>query len=143
MLKKPLGHGYVYVPSFQVVLIVLPIGIQSATNSKIAILGQGSSGEGRKEEKRLLDTGEEKYQHLSEPLHLIVQTEGPTSEAHTNMAAALTELKRALEGKYDDMSRRKDAKELEEKENRREHSGEQSGERGDLGVKTKFSLILT
>lgn len=65
--------------------------MQSNTQTKITILGRGSTRDKEKEEE-LLQGGDTKYKHLKEPLHVLVQVEAPRSEAHVRIAAALNEI---------------------------------------------------
>lgn len=70
-------------------------GIQASSKTKISILGRGSMRDREKEEE-LLKNKDSKYEHLREPLHLIVQVEAPKSEAHSRIAVALRELKKYM-----------------------------------------------
>lgn len=70
-------------------------GIQSSTNTKILILGQGSTRDVQKEEE-LLAGGEAEHDHFRDPLHLLIKTRAPKSEAHGNIAASLAALTRCM-----------------------------------------------
>lgn len=70
-------------------------GIQQLTNCKITILGQGSTRD-RDKERELSESGDEQYDHFKEPLHLLINVEGPKSEVHGNLSVALKELSRCL-----------------------------------------------
>ena len=70
--------------------------MQSSTQTKIMILGRGSTREKEKEEE-LIQSNDPKYKHLKEPLHVLIQVEAPRSEAHARIAAALYEIKKYME----------------------------------------------
>jgi len=70
--------------------------MQSVTQTKIIILGRGSTREKDKEDE-LIQSNDPKYKHLKEPLHVLIQVEAPRSEAHSRIAAALNELKKYIE----------------------------------------------
>ena len=61
------------------------------TNTRMAILGRGSTKEKAKEQE-LLETGLPEYQHIREPLHVRVESHGPFKQVWTNMAAAMDAL---------------------------------------------------
>jgi len=61
------------------------------TNTRMAILGRGSTKEKAKEEE-LLGSGLPEYQHIREPLHVRVESHGPFKQVWTNMAAAIDSL---------------------------------------------------
>jgi len=70
-------------------------GIQSSTKTKILILGHGSTRDIQKEEE-LIASGDVEHEHFREPIHLLIKTRGPKSEAHENIAASLTALTRCM-----------------------------------------------
>ena len=61
------------------------------TNTRMAILGRGSTKEKSKEDE-LLESGLPEYQHIREPLHVRVESHGPFKQVWTNMAAAMDAL---------------------------------------------------
>jgi len=65
--------------------------LQAAFNAKIAVFGQGSIRDKAKE-KELLDSGEDKYKHFTEPLHVLIDIKAPRADAHRRMANALLEI---------------------------------------------------
>jgi len=62
--------------------------LQLEVNAKIAIFGQGSLRD-KEKEKSLFDSGEEKYQHFKEPLHVLIDIKAPRADAHRRMSVAL------------------------------------------------------
>jgi len=65
--------------------------LQAAFNAKIAVFGQGSI-RNKEKEKELLDSGEDKYKHFTEPLHVLIDIKAPRADAHRRMANALLEI---------------------------------------------------
>merc|ERR1719193_2611181 len=61
------------------------------TNTRMAIMGGGSTRE-RNKEQELMDSGAPEHQHIREPLHIRVETHGPCKQVWTNMAAAIDAL---------------------------------------------------
>jgi len=61
------------------------------TNTRMAILGRGSSRDKNKEQE-LLESGAPEHQHIREPLHVRIETHGPCRQVWTNMAAAIEAL---------------------------------------------------
>lgn len=61
------------------------------TNTRMAILGRGSTRD-RNKEQELLESGAPEYQHIREPLHVRVESHGPCKQVWTNMAAAIDAL---------------------------------------------------
>uniref|UniRef100_UPI00358EA202 KH domain-containing, RNA-binding, signal transduction-associated protein 2-like isoform X1 n=1 Tax=Myxine glutinosa TaxID=7769 RepID=UPI00358EA202 len=74
--------------------------LQSTTGARMAIMGRGSMRDRSKEEE-LRKSGEAKYAHLSEELHVLVEVFSPPSEAYTRMGGAIEELKRFLVPEYE------------------------------------------
>ena len=75
-------------------------GIQASSKTKISILGRGSMRDRDKEEE-LLKSKDGKYDHLKEPLHILIQVEAPKIEAHTGLATALGEMKKYMKPEHD------------------------------------------
>ncbi|KAG5680623.1 hypothetical protein PVAND_010117 [Polypedilum vanderplanki] len=69
--------------------------LQEETMCKMSVLGRGSMRDRKKEEELRL-SGEYKYSHLSEDLHVEIQTFAPPAEAHARIAYALAEVRRFL-----------------------------------------------
>lgn len=62
---------------------------------KMAVLGRGSMRD-RKKEEELRASGEAKYAHLFEDLHVEISTFAAPAEAHARIAYALAEVRRFL-----------------------------------------------
>lgn len=75
-------------------------GIQASSKTKISILGRGSMRDRDKEEE-LLQSKDSKYDHLKEPLHVLIQVEATKIEAHSGLAAALGEMKKYMKPEHD------------------------------------------
>lgn len=69
--------------------------IQDETRTKMAILGTGSLRDENKE-KELLSSGDPKYQHLKQPLHLQIDCLAPPAEAYYNISHALAQVRRVM-----------------------------------------------
>lgn len=69
--------------------------LQDATKCRILILGKGSMRDKAKEEE-MRNSGDPKYAHLSDELHVEVSCVAPPTEAHSRMAFALRELRGVL-----------------------------------------------
>ncbi|CAL8094664.1 unnamed protein product [Calicophoron daubneyi] len=69
--------------------------VQENTKTKMAILGAGSLRDDSKE-KELLSSGDPKYQHLKQKLHLQVDSLAPPSEAYYRLSHALAELRKIM-----------------------------------------------
>ncbi|XP_047140937.2 KH domain-containing, RNA-binding, signal transduction-associated protein 2 isoform X1 [Hydra vulgaris] len=76
--------------------------LQQATQTRMSVLGRGSTRDKAKEEE-LRNSGESKYDHLKEPLHVLIEVEGPKSEAHARLAAALAEIKKYMVPENDEI----------------------------------------
>ena len=48
------------------------------------------------QEDELRSSGDPKYAHLNEPLHVLIEVEGVQSEAHLRLAGALSEIKKYM-----------------------------------------------
>ena len=48
------------------------------------------------QEKEFLDSGDEKYAHLQEDLHVLIEVEAPKAEAHGRLSAAINEVQKFL-----------------------------------------------
>jgi len=64
--------------------------LQKAVNAKIAIFGKGSMRKDK--EAELANSEDEKYAHLKEPLHVLIDIKAPRAEAHRRMHFALLEV---------------------------------------------------
>ncbi|RWS16321.1 KH domain-containing: RNA-binding: signal transduction-associated protein 3-like protein [Dinothrombium tinctorium] len=85
--------------------------LQEQTLTKIAILGKGSMRDKEKEEE-LRKTGDPKYSHLNEDLHVDISAFAPAPEAYSRIGHALHEVKRFLVPDYYDEIRQQQLREL-------------------------------
>ncbi|XP_065077309.1 uncharacterized protein LOC135700654 [Ochlerotatus camptorhynchus] len=69
--------------------------LQEETMCKMAVLGKGSMRDRKKEEELRL-SGDPRYTHLSEDLHVEISTYTAPAEAHARIAYALAEIRRFL-----------------------------------------------
>uniref|UniRef100_A0A8V5G3V6 K Homology domain-containing protein n=1 Tax=Melopsittacus undulatus TaxID=13146 RepID=A0A8V5G3V6_MELUD len=69
--------------------------LQEETGAKMSILGKGSMRDKAKEEE-LRKSGEAKYAHLSDELHVLIEVFAPPGEAYSRMSHALEEIKKFL-----------------------------------------------
>ncbi|XP_030754538.1 LOW QUALITY PROTEIN: KH domain-containing, RNA-binding, signal transduction-associated protein 2-like [Sitophilus oryzae] len=75
--------------------------LQEDTMCKMAVLGRGSMRDRHKEEE-LRASGDPKFQHLSEELHVEISAFATPAEAHARIAYALAEVRRFLVPDYND-----------------------------------------
>ncbi|XP_060656996.1 RNA-binding protein asd-2 isoform X2 [Drosophila nasuta] len=75
--------------------------LQEDTMCKMAVLGRGSMRDRRKEEE-LRASGDSRYAHLFEDLHVEIATFAAPAEAHARIAYALAEVRRFLVPDYHD-----------------------------------------
>ncbi|XP_061671291.1 KH domain-containing, RNA-binding, signal transduction-associated protein 3 [Syngnathoides biaculeatus] len=85
--------------------------LQEDTLTKMSILGKGSMRDKDKEEE-LRQSGETKYQHLNEDLHVLIEVFAPPAEAYARMGHALEEIKKFLIPDYNDEIRQAQLQEL-------------------------------
>ncbi|XP_036827344.1 KH domain-containing, RNA-binding, signal transduction-associated protein 3-like isoform X4 [Oncorhynchus mykiss] len=85
--------------------------LQEDTLTKMSILGKGSMRDKEKEEE-LRKSGEAKYQHLNEDLHVLIEVFAPPAEAYNRMGHALEEIKKFLIPDYNDEIRQAQLQEL-------------------------------
>ncbi|XP_065062150.1 KH domain-containing, RNA-binding, signal transduction-associated protein 2-like isoform X2 [Rhopilema esculentum] len=76
--------------------------LQAQTGTKMSVLGKGSMRDKEKEDE-LRDSGDPKYAHLTDPLHVLIEVEGVQSEAHLRLAGALSEIKKYMTPENDDI----------------------------------------
>ncbi|XP_012874508.1 PREDICTED: KH domain-containing, RNA-binding, signal transduction-associated protein 2 [Dipodomys ordii] len=107
--------------------------LQEETGAKMSILGKGSMRDKAKEEE-LRKSGEAKYAHLSDELHVLIEVFAPPGEAYSRMSHALEEIKKFLVPDYNDEIRQEQLRELSYL-NGSEDSGRGRGIRG-RGVRT-------
>lgn len=69
--------------------------LQANTGTKMSILGKGSMREKEKEEE-LRASGDPKYTHLEEDLHVLIEVEAPPGQAHARLGLAIEEIKKFL-----------------------------------------------
>ncbi|XP_077018282.1 KH domain-containing, RNA-binding, signal transduction-associated protein 2 isoform X1 [Tamandua tetradactyla] len=102
--------------------------LQEETGAKMSILGKGSMRDKTKEEE-LRKSGEAKYAHLSDELHVLIEVFAPPGEAYSRMSHALEEIKKFLVPDYNDEIRQEQLRELSYL-NGSEDSGRGRGIRG-------------
>ncbi|KAM9317098.1 KH domain-containing, RNA-binding, signal transduction-associated protein 2 [Gastrophryne carolinensis] len=85
--------------------------LQEETGAKMSILGKGSMRDKTKEEE-LRKSGEAKYAHLSDELHVLIEVFAPPGEAYSRMSHALDEIKKFLVPDYNDEIRQEQLREL-------------------------------
>ncbi|XP_028279541.1 KH domain-containing, RNA-binding, signal transduction-associated protein 2 [Parambassis ranga] len=85
--------------------------LQEETGVKMSILGKGSMRDKSKEEE-LRKSGEAKYAHLSNDLHVLIEVFAPPGEAYSRMSHALEEIKKFLVPDYNDEIRQEQLREL-------------------------------
>ncbi|KAK5602374.1 KH domain-containing, RNA-binding, signal transduction-associated protein 2 [Crenichthys baileyi] len=85
--------------------------LQEETGVKMSILGKGSMRDKEKEEE-LRKSGEAKYAHLSNDLHVLIEVFAPPGEAYSRMSHALDEIKKFLVPDYNDEIRQEQLREL-------------------------------
>ncbi|XP_057312564.1 KH domain-containing, RNA-binding, signal transduction-associated protein 2-like isoform X1 [Hydractinia symbiolongicarpus] len=76
--------------------------LQAATQTRMSVLGRGSTRDKEKEEE-LRNSDDSKYEHLKEPLHVLIEVEAPKSDAHARLAAALAEIKKYMVPENDEI----------------------------------------
>ncbi|XP_050544950.1 KH domain-containing, RNA-binding, signal transduction-associated protein 3-like isoform X1 [Daktulosphaira vitifoliae] len=86
--------------------------LQEETITKMAILGRGSMRDRSKEEK-LRNSGDSKFSHLKDDLHIEITAFAPAAEAHARIAFALTEVRRFLVPDYNDEIRQEQMWEMQ------------------------------
>uniref|UniRef100_A0A8C9PXR7 KH RNA binding domain containing, signal transduction associated 3 n=1 Tax=Spermophilus dauricus TaxID=99837 RepID=A0A8C9PXR7_SPEDA len=85
--------------------------LQEETLTKMSILGKGSMRDKSKEEE-LRKSGEAKYFHLNDDLHVLIEVFAPPAEAYARMGHALEEIKKFLIPDYNDEIRQAQLQEL-------------------------------
>ncbi|XP_053569186.1 KH domain-containing, RNA-binding, signal transduction-associated protein 3 [Bombina bombina] len=85
--------------------------LQEDTLTKMSILGKGSMRDKAKEEE-LRTSGEAKYFHLNDDLHVLIEVFAPPAEAYARMGHALEEIKKFLIPDYNDEIRQAQLQEL-------------------------------
>ncbi|XP_068009526.1 LOW QUALITY PROTEIN: KH domain-containing, RNA-binding, signal transduction-associated protein 2 [Melanerpes formicivorus] len=85
--------------------------LQEETGAKMSILGKGSMRDKAKEEE-LRRSGEAKFAHLSDELHVLIEVFAPPGEAYSRMSHALEEIKKFLVPDYNDEIRQEQLREL-------------------------------
>ncbi|XP_071448619.1 KH domain-containing, RNA-binding, signal transduction-associated protein 1-like, partial [Hetaerina americana] len=86
--------------------------LQEETMTKMAILGRGSMKDKHKEEE-LRGSGDPRYSHLNEELHVEVTAFAAPAEAHARIAYALAEIRRFLVPDYNDEIRQEQMREMQ------------------------------
>jgi len=87
--------------------------LQERTRTRMAVFGSGSVRSRQKEEE-LLASGDPKYAHLKQPLHLQISALAAPAEAHLRIATALTEVRPYLIPDSNDLIRQRQRQELNE-----------------------------
>ncbi|XP_064111738.1 KH domain-containing, RNA-binding, signal transduction-associated protein 2-like isoform X1 [Macrobrachium nipponense] len=86
--------------------------LQEETMTKMAVLGRGSMRDKQKEEE-LRASGDAKYVHLTEDLHVEITAFASPAEAHARIAYALAEVRRYLVPDNNDDIRKEQIREME------------------------------
>uniref|UniRef100_A0A1B6DPG6 K Homology domain-containing protein n=1 Tax=Clastoptera arizonana TaxID=38151 RepID=A0A1B6DPG6_9HEMI len=86
--------------------------LQEDTMTKMAILGRGSMRDRHKEEE-LRNSGDPKFSHLLDELHVEITAFAPPAEAHARIAYALAEVRRFLVPDYNDEIRQEQMWEMQ------------------------------
>ncbi|XP_069996159.1 KH domain-containing, RNA-binding, signal transduction-associated protein 2 isoform X3 [Penaeus vannamei] len=86
--------------------------LQEETMTKMAVLGRGSMRDKQKEEE-LRASGDPKYVHLTEDLHVEITAFASPAEAHARIAYALAEVRRYLVPDNNDDIRKEQIREME------------------------------
>ncbi|XP_060535496.1 KH domain-containing, RNA-binding, signal transduction-associated protein 2-like [Cylas formicarius] len=106
--------------------------LQEDTMCKMAVLGRGSMRDRHKEEE-LRASGDPKFQHLSEELHVEISAFATPAEAHARIAYALAEVRRFLVPDYNDDIRQEQMWEMQVLSNQRNNGGGKGGEENGGG----------
>ena len=77
--------------------------MQSFSKVKMSIMGRGSSKDRSKEEE-LCESGDPQYEHLKEPLHVVISAKSTRMEAHRRLASACRELNKFMGPVNEEMS---------------------------------------
>ncbi|PNF25703.1 hypothetical protein B7P43_G15606 [Cryptotermes secundus] len=86
--------------------------LQEDTMTKMAILGRGSMRDKHKEEE-LRASGDPKYAHFNDDLHVEITAFAPPAEAHARIAYALAEVRKFLVPDYNDEIRQEQMREMQ------------------------------
>ncbi|XP_037792417.1 KH domain-containing, RNA-binding, signal transduction-associated protein 2-like, partial [Penaeus monodon] len=117
-LSVSLTNPLLFLPQFNFVGKLLgPKGnsmkrLQEETMTKMAVLGRGSMRDKQKEEE-LRASGDPKYVHLTEDLHVEITAFASPAEAHARIAYALAEVRRYLVPDNNDDIRKEQIREME------------------------------
>ncbi|KAF6203687.1 hypothetical protein GE061_002020 [Apolygus lucorum] len=76
--------------------------LQEETMTKMAILGRGSMRDKAKEDE-CKASGDPKFAHLSDDLHVEIFATGPPAEAHARLAYAMVEIRKYLTPDFEEM----------------------------------------
>lgn len=109
--------------------------LQEDTMTKMAILGRGSMRDKQKEQT-LRATGDPKFSHLADDLHVEVTSFAPPAEAHARMAFALSEVRRFLVPDYNDDIRQEQMREMQKLITESDKEGSASAESPPLPAMT-------
>ncbi|XP_074597076.1 uncharacterized protein LOC141852112 [Brevipalpus obovatus] len=85
--------------------------LQEVTQTKMAILGKGSVRDSQKEDE-FRKSGDNRYAHLNEPLHVEIMAYATAADAYTRIGHALHQVKRFLVPDYYDDIRKQQLSEL-------------------------------
>lgn len=85
--------------------------LQEETLCKMTVLGRHSMKDRAKEEE-LRNSGDPKYSHLNDDLHVEISTIAPPAEAHARIAYAMAELRKYLIPDSNDIIRQEQLREL-------------------------------
>ena len=76
--------------------------LQANTHTKISILGRGSTRDRDKEEE-MSESGDPRYEHLKEPLHVYIEAEAIKSEAYQRLGRAIAEVYECLQPENEEL----------------------------------------
>merc|ERR1712198_297805 len=91
--------------------------LQAETGCKMSIMGKGSMKD-RKKAEELLKSGDSKYSHLAEDLHVQVEVFAEAADAYSRVSNALGELAKFMVPDFDDQGMQFQNKDMEENMNR-------------------------
>ncbi|XP_019877256.1 KH domain-containing, RNA-binding, signal transduction-associated protein 2 [Aethina tumida] len=103
--------------------------LQEDTMCKMAVLGRGSMKDRHKEEE-LRASGDPKFQHLSEELHVEISAFATPAEAHARIAYALAEVRRFLVPDYNDDIRQEQMWEMQVLSSQKNNNKDDDGTMG-------------
>ena len=85
--------------------------LQANTQTKISILGRGST-RNRDKEEELSTSGDPRHEHLKEPLHVCIEVEAIKSEAYQRLGHAIADVYKCLQPENEEL-RQQQMREME------------------------------